>query len=140
MNTGLALAGLIVRRYLEKEAGAADLAARGVLGAGKVLRGAGKTLVGANKAWGEGSKAVGKSVTQQLTRHGIRGAGIKGQAVGGALKAAPWLVGGYYGYKAFEPEVQSAKQRLGHAIRGRVATFKARRRAASPYYHQGRFQ
>ena len=50
MNTGLALAGLIVRRYLEKEAGAADLAARGVLGAGKVLRGAGKTLVGANKA------------------------------------------------------------------------------------------
>jgi hypothetical protein len=136
MNTGLAVAGFIARSRLEKTA----IVAEGILGAGKVVRGAGKALTGAGKAWGQGAEAIGQSVTKQLGEAGVKGARTKGKLTSGALKAAPWLAGGYLGYKAFEPEVHSAKQRLGQALRGRVALFKARRRAALPYYHEGRFQ
>lgn len=140
MNVGIARAGFIARCYMKKEAaGVSDLLAHGVLGAGKAVRGAGKALTGAGKAWGKGSEAIGQSVTQQLQQAGVRGARSKGALTTAGLKTAPWLVGGYYGYKTFEPEVQSAKQRLGQAVRGRIALFKARRRAAMPYYHEGRF-
>lgn len=138
MNRGIARAALIARMH--KEAGVTDAAARGVLGLGAVARGVGKTVAGAGKAWGKGSEAIGRSVSQQLSQAGVRGAGLKGRAVSGALKAAPVGVAGYYGYQAFKPEVESAKARLGQALRGRYQLFKARRRAAMPYYHEGRFQ
>lgn len=136
MNQGLLVAGFLARSQLRKEAAVAE----GVLGAGKLIQGAGKALAGAGKAWGEGATAVGKSVTKQMQGAGMRHSRKAGKFTSGALKAAPILGAGYLGYKAFEPEVHSAKRRLGEAMRGRVALFKARRRAALPYYHEGRFQ
>lgn len=136
MNRGIELAGFIARYHKEKLAGVSDV----LVGAGKVVNKAGKAVTGAGKAWGEGAEAVGKSVGSQLQQAGVKGARTKGALATGALKAAPWVAGGYLGYKAFEPEVHSAKQRLGEAVRGRIELFKARRRASMPYYHQGRFQ
>lgn len=129
MNRGIACAGFLVRRQLEKEAAVRD-----------VLRGARKAVSGAHKAWGEGASAIGGSVSRQLAQAGKPYAGTAGKLTSGALKAAPIVGLGYLGYKAFEPEVQSAKHRLGEALRGRIALFKARRRAVMPYYHEGRFQ
>lgn len=126
MNRGIANAAALVRLQLQKEA--------------KVLRTARKVLSGAGKAWGEGASAIGKSVTRQMRESGSRHAGTVGGLTAAALKAAPVAGAGYVGYKAFEPEVHSAKERLKDALRGRVALFKARRRAVMPYYHEGRFQ
>lgn len=136
MNRGLSVAGFIARSHLEKEAGVA----KGVEGIGKVIRGTGKTIAGAGKAWGEGATAIGKSVTRQMQEAGMKHSRKAGKFTSGALKAAPIIGAGYLGYKAFEPEVHSAKRRLGDAMRGRIELFKARRRAALPYYHEGRFQ
>lgn len=140
MNYGIARAGLIARFHMRKSAGVGDLLARGAVGAGQLAQATGKGLTGAAKAWGKGSEAVGRSVTGQLQQAGIKGARTKGMMASGVMKVAPVAVGGYYGYEAFKPEVHAAKQRLGQALRGRVELFKARRRAAMPYYHQGRFQ
>lgn len=134
MNSKLAWAGFIARK--EKVAVVADA----LVGAGKAVRAGGKVLSGAGKAWGEGASAIGKSVTKQMQGAGMKHSRKAGAVTSGALKAAPWIAGGYLGYKAFEPEVHSAKRRLGDAVRGRVALYKARRRASLPYYHEGRFQ
>ncbi len=136
MNHGLAVAGFIARRRMEKVAIVADA----ILGAGKAVRGLGKGIAGASKAWGEGASTIGKSVTKQMQGAGMKHSRKSGKAISGALKAAPVVGAGYLGYKAFEPEAHSAKRRLGQALRGRVALFKARRRASMPYYHEGRFQ
>lgn len=126
MNTKLAQAGILVRRQLAKEA--------------KALRSARKVLSGARKAWEEGAEAIGGSVGRQLEEAGKKGGRRYGRYTTKALKAAPVVGAGYVGYKTFEPEVHSAKRRLGEALRGRVELFKARRRAVMPYYHEGRFQ
>jgi len=136
MNRGLAVAGFIARHRLEKVA----VLAEALVGAGKAVRTAGKGLAGAGKAWSAGATATGKSVTKQMQAAGMKNPRATGKLTAGVLKAAPLAAGGYLGYKAFEPEVQSAKHRLGQALRGRVALFRARRRAALPYYHEGRFQ
>lgn len=140
MNYGIARAGLIARFHREKTASTGDLIARGVLGAGQAAQTAGRGLTGAAKAWGGASKTFGKSVGEQLQRAGVRGAHSKGRMAGMAMKVAPVAVGGYYAHETFKPEIHSAKQRLGQALRGRMELFKARRRAAMPYYHEGRFQ
>lgn len=137
MNRGIANAGILVRYQLEKEAGPVGDIAGGV---GGLVHATGKGISGASKAWGEGADAFGRSVTEQARRAGVGGARMKGRAASGALKALPVLGLGYLGYKAFEPEVRSAKHRLGRALRGRWQLFKARRRASMPYYHEGRFQ
>lgn len=126
MNNGIARAGELVRQELEKRAGA--------------VRGARKVLSGARRAWGEGAEAIGGSVGRQLEGAGKSYGRKAGKLTTTALKAAPVAGLGYLGYKTFEPEVHSAKRRLGDALRGRVALFKARRRAVMPYYHEGRFQ
>ena len=126
MNRGIALAGMIVRYQLNKQAGTAR----------KVRR----VLSGARRAWNEGATAIGGSVGQQLSAAGKPYGRRAGKMTTTALKAAPIVGAGYLGYRAFEPEVHSAKRRLGEAVRGRVALFKARRRAVMPYYHEGRFQ
>lgn len=126
MNRGIALAGALVRYQLSKQAG--------------VARKARRILSGARQAWNEGATAIGSSVGRQLSAAGKPYGKSTGKLTTTALKAAPIAGLGYLGYKTFEPEVHSAKRRMGEAIRGRVALFKARRRAVMPYYYEGRFQ
>lgn len=140
MNEGIARAAFIVRCHMRKQAGVANTGANAVLGAGKAIQTTGRALTGAGRAWGEGASAAGRSVTRQMRGAKMRHSRLAGGLTSGALKAAPWLAAGYLGYRAFEPEVHSAKHRLGQAVRGRVALYKARRRAAMPYYNEGRFQ
>lgn len=136
MNRGLSIAAFIARCEMQKEAGIGEAVVKG----GKGVQAVGRSVAGLGKAWGEGAESMGRSVTRQMRDAGKKGAGTAGALTSGALKAAPWLAGGYVGYKAFEPEVHSAKRRLGDAVRGRIALYRARRQQVAPYYHEGRFR